>query len=291
MGRSLENAVEPRLGDRPHGESQVPYAAPSTESGENPIDGGARHRVDELEAELAARDGFLNLAAHELKTPITALQLHVDGLLRLLQKGAVMPEEIERRIRKVREQGVRLDNLVNSLLDVSRVSALQVQPEPVDLTELSLTVIERYREEAARAKCPIDFRTGGPVFGRWDRVRLEQLLGNLISNAIQHAPASAVCVTVMQDGPMARLAVIDHGPGVAHADRGRIFERFSRVGRSGPPGAFGLGLWIAKQIAESHGGVIGVSGEPGDGATFTVVLPRHRPETPTDKAAPKKTAL
>ena len=127
------------------------------------------------------------------------------------------------------------------------------------------------------------------MFGHWDRARLEQLLGNLLSNAIQYAPASAICVSVMQDGPVARLAVIDHGPGIAHTDRGRIFDRFSRVGRSGPPGAFGLGLWIAKQIAESHGGAIGVSGEPGAGATFTVVLPRMRPETTADRAAPNKT--
>lgn len=289
MGRSLENAVQPRLGDRRDGESEASFAAPPTESGENPIDVGARQSIEELEAALAARDGFLNLAAHELKTPITALQLYVDGLLRLFQKGAVSQEEIDRRIRKVREQCVRLDSLVNSLLDVSRASALPVYPEPVDLTELSLTVIERYREDAARAKCPVDFRTGGPVFGHWDRARLEQLLGNLLSNAIQYAPASAICVSVMQDGPVARLAVIDHGPGIAHTDRGRIFDRFSRVGRSGPPGAFGLGLWIAKQIAESHGGAIGVSGEPGAGATFTVVLPRMRPETTADRAAPNKT--
>lgn len=243
-------------------------------------------RIGELEAALSARDGFLNLAAHELKTPITALQLYVDGMLRALKKGALPPEEIERRIHKVREQSVRLDRLVSSLLDVSRASAFPVYPEPLDLTELSLTVIERYREEAARAKCPVDFRAGGPVFGKWDRARLEQLLGNLLSNAIQYAPATAICVSVRQDGPVARLSVIDHGPGISAPDRARIFERFSRVGRSGPAGAFGLGLWIAKQIAESHGGQIDVDGELGCGATFTVVLPRKREESPPEKAAP-----
>lgn len=259
----------------------------SIQDSEGSLDSAMRARIGELEAALSARDGFLNLAAHELKTPITALQLYVDGLLRALKKGALPPEDVERRIHKVREQSVRLDRLVSSLLDVSRASALPVYPEPIDLTELSLTVIERYREEAARAKCPVDFRTGGPVFGKWDRPRLEQLLGNLLANAIQYAPGGPICVSVLQDGPVARLAVIDHGPGVVLADRARIFERFSRVGRTGPAGAFGLGLWIAKQIAESHGGVIGVSGEPGAGATFMVVLPRLREETPPEKAAPQ----
>ncbi len=284
MGWNVEACVEPAAGGR--AESVAP-PEDSCDTALSALDRVVADRTDELEAALAARDGFLNLAAHELKTPITALQLYVDGLLRALRKGAVPPDEIQRRIQKVREQSVRLDRLVSSLLDVSRAAqGLPIYPEDVDLTELSLTVIERHREDAGRACCPLDFRTGGPVFGRWDRARLEQLLGNLLSNAIQHAPGGPICVSVMQDGPVARLSVIDHGPGVPDADRARIFERFARLARTIQPGAFGLGLWIARQIVESHGGAISVSGQPGTGATFTVVLPRMREETPAGRAAP-----
>lgn len=255
-----------------------PAKAPS---GEEDVE-GLEERIAALEANLSARDGFLNLAAHELKTPITALQLYVDGLLRTLHKRVLSGEEVESRLQKVREQSVRLDRLVSSLLDVSRVSTKQMSlyPEEVDLTELSLTVIERFREEATRAVCPLDFRTGGPVFGRWDRARLEQLLGNLLSNAIKYAPGRVIRVSVMQDGPMARLSVIDQGPGVPEADRARIFERFTRLGKGTYQSGFGLGLWVGRQIVQAHGGTLSVSGDPGEGATFTAVLPRRREEEP-----------
>lgn len=249
-------------------------------------------RTAELEAALAARDEFLSIASHELRTPITALQLYLDGLLRNLKKGPLPPADVESRLAKVREQCVRLDRLVSNLLDISRVSAatLAIYPEPVDLTELTLSVLERFREDLQRCGSDLDFRTGGPVFGEWDRARIEQVLASLLSNVVRYAPGGPVRVSVMQDGPFARLSVSDRGPGIDPADQTRIFERFTRLAPARNHGGFGLGLWISKKIVQAHDGTLAVHSAPGAGAVFTMVLPRARASgastRPVDRPSP-----
>jgi signal transduction histidine kinase len=116
-------------------------------------------------------------------------------------------------------------------------------------------------------------QASGPVDGRWDPSRLDQVLTNLLSNALKFGAGNPVEVTIGEDGGMARLQVVDHGIGIPPAEHGRIFERFARAVAVDNYGGLGLGLYICRTIVEAHGGTIRVESEPGRGATFTVALP------------------
>jgi signal transduction histidine kinase len=123
----------------------------------------------------------------------------------------------------------------------------------------------------------------GPVIGRWDSTRLDQVVTNLISNACKYGQGKPIEVTVRGDAEIARLAVRDRGIGIAAKEQGRIFERFERLDDAGRVPGTGLGLWITREIVEAHGGRIRVDSEPGDGATFIVELWRAGPRRKTPR--------
>ncbi|NMO18368.1 histidine kinase [Pyxidicoccus fallax] len=238
------------------------------------------HRVQERTAELqravAARDEFLSVASHELKTPITSLQLYVQGILRAHEGGALATEQLTARLHRVREQCGRLDKLVNNLLDVSRAdaNALSMSRERFDLSVLVADTAERFAEEFARARCEVSVHAVDPVTGEWDRMRLEQVFTNLFQNAVRYAPGSKVDIHVTESNGHAHVTVRDSGPGIPEREHARIFERFTQA--EGPrafAGGFGLGLWLVKQVVEAHGGGVTLASRPGAGAAFTVSLP------------------
>jgi signal transduction histidine kinase len=237
-------------------------------------------RVDERTAELqravAARDEFLSVASHELKTPITSLQLYVQGMARAQTSGSLTPEQLTTRLQRIREQCGRLDKLVNNLLDVSRAGANvpSMNRERFDLAALVSDTAERFAEEFARARCEVTIHAEDPVLGEWDRMRLEQVFTNLFQNAARYAPGSAVTIRVTEEGGRALVTVRDTGPGIPRREHARIFERFTQA--EGPrafAGGFGLGLWLVRQVVEAHGGTVSLTSRPGAGATFTVALP------------------
>jgi len=143
----------------------------------------------------------------------------------------------------------------------------------MDLSELALEVISRFRESARRVGCRIDMKLEGRAVGRWDRDRLEQVLTNLLSNAIKFAPGKPVEVMIQNRGDHMQMGVRDQGPGIAPADRKNVFDRFERATSTSGVGGLGLGLWIAREIVRAHGGDIVVEGEHGRGADFRVALP------------------
>jgi signal transduction histidine kinase len=245
------------------------------------LNGELEARVAERTAELtravAARDEFLSVASHELKTPITSLQLYVQGLLRAQAAGALAPGQLEARLQRIGAQGERLNALVDNLLDVSRADARvpSLQRERFDLAALVADTAERFAEEFARARCGVTLHAAEPVEGRWDRMRLEQVVTNLLQNAVRYAPGAAVDIRVSGAGDRAQVVVRDGGPGIPEREHARIFERFTQA--EGPrafAGGFGLGLWLVRQVAEAHGGTVALESRPGDGAAFTVSLPR-----------------
>jgi signal transduction histidine kinase len=236
-------------------------------------------RVHERTAALAhavqARDEFLSVASHELKTPITSLQLYAQGMVRAQVKGVLSAEQLNARLGRIQEQCGRLEKLINNLLDVSRadVRAPMFQRESFDMSELVTETVERFAEEFARARCQVIVEAREAVVGCWDRMRVEQALTNLLQNAVRYAPGAPVNIRVQAEGPWGRIVVRDGGPGIAEKDHGRIFERFVQAGSQTFAGGFGLGLWIVKQMVEAHQGSVTLASRPGAGATFTLMLP------------------
>jgi signal transduction histidine kinase/PAS domain-containing protein len=233
---------------------------------------------------VQARDEFLSIASHELKTPLTSLQLAVQALRRALRSAGgtaletvpqLAPDYLARRLEIIEQQNHRLGKLINDLLDISRLAAgrLELEKQEVDLAALTRQVIEQFQEELALAGCPVTMHAPTPVLGCWDGTRIEQVVANLLTNAMKYGRRQPIHITVEAAGPVARLIVQDQGIGIAPEHQERIFGRFERAVRPGQYGGMGLGLYIARQIVEAHGGRITVESAPGQGATFTTELP------------------
>jgi len=224
---------------------------------------------------IRIRDEFLSIASHELKTPLTPLQLQLDSLGATLRNSELKSDKLNRRLETANRQTRRLAKLVENLLDVSRISAgrLSLERERFDLSAVTAEVAERFGPDAAAAGCRVTVHADRAVLGDWDRLRLEQVVTNLLSNAIKYGAGKPIDIHVRQDGGTARLTVADQGIGISPEDSARIFGRFERAVPLRHYGGMGLGLYIARQIVDAHGGSIVVSSAPGRGSTFTVVLP------------------
>jgi PAS domain S-box-containing protein len=231
---------------------------------------------DLLREAVIVRDDFLSVASHELRTPLTALKLEVSNLLRLarLDAGAERARLIA-KVERIDAQATRLRGLIDDLLDVSRLAAgqLELHIEPIDLAALAGEVGARFVDEAARLGSTLVIDAREHAVGNWDRERLEQVVSNLVSNAVKYGDGKPIDVSVRAEGGHARLIVRDRGLGIAARDHDRIFGRFERASSSGNFGGIGLGLWIVKQIVGVFGGAVQVESALGVGAVFTVELP------------------
>jgi PAS domain S-box-containing protein len=229
---------------------------------------------DHLEKALRLRDAFLGIASHELRTPLAALLMQIEGILRAMRKEAELTKYAE-RLEKAAATGRRLEKLINDLLDVTRIGEgrLRLEPEPFDLIVLVREVVDRFRDAAAAAKTPISLLTPASLRGTWDRLRIDQVLTNLLSNAMKYGAGRPVEVSMESSGEEALVHVRDHGIGIEPNERDRIFERFERGGAAISYGGFGLGLWIAREIATASGGSLQVDSAPNEGARFTLHLP------------------
>jgi PAS domain S-box-containing protein len=233
---------------------------------------------DELRDAIRARDEFLSIASHELKTPITPLELQLTsvlGLVRARRHGEVPPEKLQSKLEMAVRQIDRLTALIDSMLDVTRITSgrMSIAQRRVDLSECARAVVARSTELLARARCTLQLSAERPVIGFWDPIAMETVLSNLLSNATKFGVGQPIEITIQQDGPLARVVVRDHGIGIASEEQTRIFQRFERAVPTRHYGGFGIGLWAARQIIEAHGGTVQVVSEPSCGSTFTVELP------------------
>ncbi|WP_437978982.1 AAA family ATPase [Sorangium sp. So ce295] len=226
------------------------------------------------------RDEFLTVATHELNTPMTSLTLTLEAMERALRSGRTWdPQAMGRQVDRALRQAARLTRLNSELLDVSRINAarLRLDVAEVDLGEVVRDVLARFKLDQARAGCSVSLRECGRVVGLWDGSRVDQIVSNLLANAIKFGAGNPVEISLGEEAGTARLSVRDHGIGIDPARQGQIFERFERAVSDRHYGGLGLGLYISRRIAEAHGGSIHVESALGAGATFVVELPRAGP--------------
>ncbi len=235
-----------------------------------------RLRASMAEEALRARDEFLSVAAHELRTPVSALQLQMATLAELVQqREPSLDDRIVQRCLRARNTVRRLASLIEGVLDVSQITlgGLKLKIESFDLAELIREVTTSHEELAKRSGSELRLSLSGPVLGRWDRVRIEQVLTNLLSNALKFGAGKPIDIELHDRGNTAEISIHDRGQGIDPDDRERILDRFERAVSHQHYGGLGLGLYIAGQIVKEHGGDLKVSSTSGPGATICVELP------------------
>ena len=241
-----------------------------------PPDADKERLIAELRAAIAARDEFIAVAAHELRNPMTPIM----GQVQLLLSRARREQVSDSLIGGLEMLETAVDHYVRratTLLEITRLNAekIQLQPTSFDLCELVRECVRKYEQMAARAGSPLHCLTEQPVLGTWDRMATEQVLDNLVSNAIRYGDGSPVKVGLTADEQQVELRVVDRGIGIAPADRTKIFERFEQGSAAPRSGGFGIGLWLSKKLVQAQGGALHVESELGQGSTFVVTLPRH----------------
>lgn len=239
------------------------------------------HLLHKLQEAIQARDEFLSIASHELRSPLTSMQLAVQHLVRIARNRPLheAQAQVAQALEVAERQCRQLGKLVNSLLDISRIRAgrLHLDLRQTDLVAVVQEAAVQLRGELDGSGSSLEIEAHGPICGQWDPGRILQVVTNLLSNAIKYGGGRPISVRVLNEGSHARIAVTDQGIGIP-ADRiGTIFDRFTRAVSAQHYGGLGLGLYIVRSLVEAHGGRVAVQSEAGVGSTFTVELPLSGP--------------
>jgi signal transduction histidine kinase len=233
-----------------------------------------RAEIQRLEAQVVARDNLLAVAAHELRNPMHVLLLLASSALSIARRDQALEliPKLE-RIRHVVDIYVKRATL---LLDSVRLEAGAwiTERREFDLCELIRDICNSYEPEAQYAGSQISLELPASMRGAWDRIAVEQIVANLVSNAIKYGQGGPIHIALDAQGQQARLSVRDKGAGIPEADQQRIFERFQQAVTASPKrSGFGIGLWLIRTLVEAHGGSIRLQSRVGEGSTFTVLLP------------------
>ena len=238
--------------------------------------------IESLKQQISAvniRDQFMSVASHELKTPLTTLKLQAQLRKRYIDKGEVHRFDVE-KIKKFTDEDEnqinRLIRLVDDMLDVSKIRSgkflLQLDDD-VDLVKLVKQVFKRLEPQLLESGTTIILEASAEIVGTWDSYRLEQVVINLLTNAMKYGNRRPIVVKIMREDNHAVIKVVDHGIGISSSDRERIFGQFERAIPHNEVSGMGLGLYIARQIVDAHSGTISVESELGLGSVFRVTLP------------------
>lgn len=241
---------------------------------------------------IAVRDQFLSIASHELKTPLTPLCLQLEIMQKMLKAGAP-PEQIRQKlpifVDRLFRLTDRLSHLVEELLDVSRINngKLLLEKEELQFSALVREVCDRFGNDLARTKSNLHLNLEEGILGVWDKLRIEQVATNLLTNAIKYGEGKPIEVTTCLEDGNAVLRIRDNGIGIARDDQGRIFQLYERAVSPSHFGGLGLGLYIVRQIVEAHGGEVGLESNLGMGSTFWVRIPLKVAQALTKKTQEK----
>jgi signal transduction histidine kinase len=251
---------------------------PGTSGGHDSVEALAQ-RVAELTRAVALHDEFLSTLGHELRNPLAPIFMQAQYLLDVVRQGE--PQALSREWMVPQLEGFcrrlhKFLEMLNRVMDVSRMSAgqLSLELEELDLVDVVRDVAASFERELSAARSELVLELPPHARGVWDRMRVEQIFTNLLSNAIRYAASKPIEVTVGGDLEQIELSVRDHGVGISEADRERIFQRFERAGKTRSSSGFGIGLWTVRQSCLAMGGQVSVKSEPGSGSEFIVMLPR-----------------
>jgi signal transduction histidine kinase len=228
--------------------------------------------LEDARAAVRARDEFLAIAAHEIRGPLTAMRLAIQGLQSAKVPADAQPAVLDIIAREDR----KLAQFVDELLDLARIRArtLQFTIDAVDLGDIVRQAVSGFGAELSQSGSSVALSTEGALVGHWDRSRLEQIVGNLLSNAIKFGLGRPINIGVRGDDASVSLRVTDHGTGIPKDLQAQIFEPFQREISVRNYGGLGLGLYIVRTIVDGLGGRLSFSSEPDAGSTFVVELPK-----------------
>lgn len=235
-------------------------------------------QIQELRSAIAARDAFIAAIAHELRNPMTPIAGQITLLLRLVRDGQASSTRLEAGLARLEWLVDRYLRRATTLLDVTRLDAGKAELErtPVSLSDVVAEVAAAMMPIAEHARCELvlDLEEQLSVIG--DRLAIEQIVDNLLSNALKFGAGQPIQISTLSQGPYALVRIRDHGCGISVQDRRRIFDRFERVVGGAPRGpGFGVGLWVVRQLAHAMGATIDVDSVPGQGSVFTISWPRR----------------
>lgn len=236
-----------------------------------------------LRQEIRSRDEFLSIASHELKTPLTSMLLQTQHALHSIRNVSLAQFSIEsllKMLETVENQTKRLSRMINDLLNISLITTgnLNLEYEKVDLNTLVGNVIEEFSNRLKRDNIQISFHEENVLEGSWDKLRMEQAITNLLSNAIRYGEGKPIQVNIKKYYNNTRITVADHGIGINKTTQKKIFDLFERGVSQDTHKGLGVGLFITKQIVDAHHGNLTVDSREGSGSTFTIEVPIFPPE-------------
>ncbi len=259
----------------------VPQAhPPEPASFPEPVLEDAERRLAELTEAVAARDNFIAVAAHELRNPMTPIIGQLELLLKGVRADRFASDQIEARLERIHRSMGHYLKRAATLLDVARISSgkFRIMPAPCDLADVIRLVVDNFDEAARHVGARLDINAPQSLPGSWDRLALEQIIDNLVSNAIKYGGGSPILLSVADPQGDSRVVieVRDRGPGISPRNKERIFGQFERaIGADERQTGFGVGLWVVGQIVEAMEGTITVDDAHEGGTIFRVVLPRY----------------